>query len=89
VRRFFVVAGLAATAVVLVAGTGVSAATKDTPAAKHVLLLSVDGLHQSDLEWYVSEHPSSALAKLVHRASSSRMRRRRSHRIHFRGWWRR
>jgi hypothetical protein len=67
VRRFFVVAGLAATAVVLVAGTVVSAATKDTPAAKHVLLLSVDGLHQSDLEWYVSEHPSSALAKLVHR----------------------
>lgn len=32
----------------------------------HVLLISVDGLHQSDLEWYVANHPSSELAKLVH-----------------------
>ncbi len=31
----------------------------------HVLLISVDGLHQSDLQWYVSNHPESALAKLV------------------------
>jgi hypothetical protein len=31
----------------------------------HVLLVSVDGLHQSDVEWYVSNHPSSELAKLV------------------------
>jgi len=30
-----------------------------------VLLISVDGLHQSDLEWYVSNHPSSELATLV------------------------
>ena len=34
-------------------------------AAKHVLLISVDGLHQSDLAWYVKQHPQSALAKLV------------------------
>jgi hypothetical protein len=34
-------------------------------AAKHVLLISVDGLHQSDLAWYVKQHPTSALAKLV------------------------
>ena len=33
--------------------------------AKHVLLISVDGLHQSDLAWYVKQHPDSALAKLV------------------------
>ncbi|MFE3037272.1 alkaline phosphatase family protein [Streptomyces canus] len=33
--------------------------------AKHVLLISVDGLHQSDLSWYVSRHPNSALARLV------------------------
>jgi hypothetical protein len=39
--------------------------SKDGPRAKHVLLLSVDGLHQSDLAWYVARHPSSALAKLV------------------------
>jgi len=31
----------------------------------HVLLISVDGLHQTDLEWYVANHPSSELAKLV------------------------
>jgi hypothetical protein len=31
----------------------------------HVLLVSVDGLHQSDVEWYVSNHPGSELAKLV------------------------
>jgi hypothetical protein len=33
--------------------------------AKHVLLLSVDGLHQSDLAWYVANHPGSSLATLV------------------------
>ncbi|ACU76880.1 type I phosphodiesterase/nucleotide pyrophosphatase [Catenulispora acidiphila DSM 44928] len=33
--------------------------------AKHVLLVSVDGLHQSDLAWYVKQHPNSALAALV------------------------
>ena len=35
------------------------------PSIAHVLLISVDGLHQSDLEWYVSNHPGSELAKLV------------------------
>src|SRR5258708_9154367 len=35
-----------------------------SPAA-HVLLISVDGLHQSDLEWYVRTHPGSELAKLA------------------------
>ncbi len=34
--------------------------------AKHVLLISVDGMHQSDLDWYVAHHPSSTLAKLTH-----------------------
>jgi hypothetical protein len=33
--------------------------------AQHVLLLSVDGLHQTDLEYYVAKNPSSALAQLV------------------------
>jgi hypothetical protein len=32
---------------------------------KHVLLISVDGLHQSDLEWYVANHRGSELAKLA------------------------
>jgi Type I phosphodiesterase / nucleotide pyrophosphatase len=34
-------------------------------AVAHVLLISVDGLHQSDVEWYASNHPGSELAKLV------------------------
>jgi len=34
-------------------------------AVKHVLLISVDGLHQSDLEFYVRNHPGSELAKLA------------------------
>jgi hypothetical protein len=36
-----------------------------SPAAEHVLLLSVDGLHQSDLDLYVHSHPESALARLT------------------------
>lgn len=41
------------------------AASRHQAPAKHVLLISVDGLHQSDLAWYVSRHPNSALARLV------------------------
>ena len=32
---------------------------------RHVLLISVDGMHQSDLDWYVSNHPNSELARLA------------------------
>lgn len=32
---------------------------------KHVLLVSVDGLHQQDLDWYVRTHPASAMAALA------------------------
>ena len=31
---------------------------------QHVLLISVDGMHQQDLAWYVKTHPSSVLAGL-------------------------
>ena len=31
---------------------------------QHVLLISVDGMHQQDLAWYVKTHPSSVLARL-------------------------
>ncbi len=34
-------------------------------ATRHVLLISVDGLHQSDLSRYVQHHPTSALARLA------------------------
>src|SRR4029077_3562867 len=32
---------------------------------QHVLLISVDGMHQSDLNWYVAHHPGSELARLA------------------------
>jgi hypothetical protein len=32
---------------------------------RHVLLISVDGLHQQDLAWYLRHHPGSALAALA------------------------
>ncbi|MBV9414084.1 MAG: alkaline phosphatase family protein, partial [Solirubrobacterales bacterium] len=34
-------------------------------AIRHVLLISVDGMHQSDLNWYIANHPGSELAKLA------------------------
>src|SRR5215471_5907993 len=55
-----------AIAVVAVASARVSV-RQGKPVASHVLLLSVDGLHQSDLVWYVAHHPRSALASLVRR----------------------
>ena len=55
-----------ATVALAAAGTA-SAHRRDDPSARHVLLLSVDGLHQSDLAYYVKQHPSSALAKLANR----------------------
>lgn len=41
------------------------AASHHQAPARHVLLISVDGLHQSDLAWYISRNPNSALARLV------------------------
>ena len=43
------------------AATGVNAA----PVTKHVVLISVDGLHQNDLDWFVQQNPTSTLATLV------------------------
>src|SRR5579859_8262200 len=37
----------------------------NTSKVEHVLLISVDGMHQSDLAWYVQTHPKSTLAALV------------------------
>jgi hypothetical protein len=34
--------------------------------SRHVLLISVDGLHDSDLTWWVRTHPDSNLARVVH-----------------------
>jgi len=44
---------------------GTSALADSDHTVRHVLLISVDGLHQSDLAWFVRNHPDSALARLV------------------------
>src|SRR5215471_13029510 len=70
-RRLFRVGGLVAAVAALagaavVATEAVSAASAAPPVRiQHVLLISVDGLHQSDLVWYVANHPSSELATRV------------------------
>jgi hypothetical protein len=46
-----------------------SAGPRSAHTNRHVLLISVDGMHQSDLNWYVAKHPSSTLAKLTHGGS--------------------
>jgi Type I phosphodiesterase / nucleotide pyrophosphatase len=40
-------------------------ARDDHETVDHVLLISVDGMHQSDLAWYVETHPKSTLATLM------------------------
>jgi arylsulfatase A-like enzyme len=62
----------AATATLAVLAVGVPAVLSSSSAVaarpdpiKHVLLISVDGLHQSDLLWYDAQHPNSELAKLA------------------------
>ena len=47
------------------AGSAGSSPTANAPAGPHVLLISVDGLHQADLAWYVTNRPGSALAALT------------------------
>jgi hypothetical protein len=70
VRRALVLGAFAAVVVGVTSGAGLGATggqSAESATAAHVLLLSVDGLHQSDLAWYVNHHPSSSLAELVHR----------------------
>jgi Type I phosphodiesterase / nucleotide pyrophosphatase len=58
-----------ASAAVVLGGTTLasSAATAQPsqPSIQHVLLISVDGMHQSDLDWYIANHPNSELARLA------------------------
>jgi hypothetical protein len=64
------VAALAATAAAVAIPIGLTAgpavaAHPHHARVQHVLLISVDGMHQSDLDWYVANHPNSELAKLA------------------------
>jgi hypothetical protein len=64
--RVKIIGAVAGTAMLLAAVAPAVAAAPARPRARHVLVLSVDGLHQSDLAYYVARHPGSALARLVH-----------------------
>lgn len=63
-----ILAGSAAAPALAENGTHGSAGQGEV--SKHVLLVSVDGMHQKDLDWYVKNHPSSALASLVDHGTS-------------------
>ncbi|MER6536383.1 alkaline phosphatase family protein [Streptomyces sp900105755] len=65
VRSAAVLAATGVLAGVTAAQPSAFAASPHRAATRHVLLISVDGLHQSDLAWYVAGHPKSALARLV------------------------
>ena len=56
---------LSAGLVALTAGITAPVIASEGESGRHVVFLSVDGLHQSDLTWYVNHHPSSALASLT------------------------
>jgi hypothetical protein len=47
-----------------------SLAKANDAANRHVLLISVDGLHASDLDQWVQHNPTSTLAALVHRGTT-------------------
>ena len=65
--RSLLATAAASAALVGMTTTAVSASTEHPrkPPARHVLLISVDGMHQSDLDWYVAVHPNSTLARLA------------------------
>jgi Type I phosphodiesterase / nucleotide pyrophosphatase len=66
-RRSVIAVAAAASGLLAFGGLNAAGGAQAAPTAhtRHVLLLSVDGLHQSDLAWYVAAHPDSALGRLV------------------------
>jgi hypothetical protein len=69
-------AAVAVSAATVLGGTTLAAAATGQAAygggghsggIRHVLLISVDGLHQQDLAWYVKNYPHSVLAALDRR----------------------
>jgi hypothetical protein len=66
-RAVLLTTGLAALVAAGLAAAPAAASDGQAGAAaqiRHVLLISVDGLHQQDLAWYLRTHPDSALARL-------------------------
>jgi Type I phosphodiesterase / nucleotide pyrophosphatase len=58
---------LGAAAGVVLPAQAIAGEDHDHGRVEHVLLISVDGMHQSDLAWYVQNHPQSTLAWLTAR----------------------
>jgi len=48
----------------------IASAAQSTSNIKHVLLISVDGLHALDVSRFVDSHPTSALAELSHHGTT-------------------
>jgi len=69
-RTAWTATALLTAAVVLPAATAPASASAKDKASPHVLLISVDGMHQPDLAHFVAAHPRSALASLVKRGRS-------------------
>jgi hypothetical protein len=63
--------GTGLAAAVIAGGLAVPAAQGAAPSrSHHVLLISVDGLHDFDLNLWVAQHPKSNLAGLVHQGTT-------------------
>src|ERR1017187_4417738 len=77
IRQVWRAAAVAAGITALAAGTALASASAATSSpgdaghghhgdrVRHVLLISVDGLHQQDLAWYIKNYPGSLLAALA------------------------
>ena len=63
-RRGAAVNGTLLIGVVLSIGAALAQSSTPLPKAQHVLLISVDGMHEQDLRQYVAGHPLSSLAAL-------------------------
>ena len=57
--------GIAASILLALPATAGSINSNNVSTVSHVLLISIDGMHQSDLAWYVETHPKSTLAALM------------------------
>ena len=69
VRAKVASAAMAAAAIggtVAISAPSASAHRRDHNQIRHTLLISVDGMHQSDLNWYIANHPNSELARLAY-----------------------
>ncbi|MFJ9779082.1 alkaline phosphatase family protein [Amycolatopsis sp. NPDC101161] len=66
-KRIRATAALAALTLLPITATAATAAD-----ARHVLLISVDGMHQADLVAYAAGHPDSAMAGLLARGTAYR-----------------